>query len=207
MDRGASERLTADAFALCFQTHARVLWTVAAGVLGEPTEAEDVLQEAAAMALEKLEQFDPRTSFVAWMSAFVRNVALNQARKRERRATRPMDPAALPEGPPAGGSTCSNGHPPAARLPIDARGVLAIDQESFDDAVLAALRELSCEARSALLLRVVLDLSYREIATVLGMPEGTAMSHVHRSRLVLRELLSGAGTTRAAAGLSAEEAR
>src|SRR5262245_38843036 len=76
-------RLTADEFAARFQSEARVLWTVAAGVLGDAGEAEDVLQEAAMMALSRLDRFERDTSFLAWMAAFVRNVALNHLRKRQ----------------------------------------------------------------------------------------------------------------------------
>jgi DNA-directed RNA polymerase specialized sigma24 family protein len=41
-----------------------------------------------------------------------------------------------------------------------------------------------------LLLRTVEKLSYAEIAALMDMPEGTAMSHVHRSKMALRERLS-----------------
>jgi RNA polymerase sigma-70 factor (ECF subfamily) len=174
-------------FAILFQDHARVLWTVAAAVLGEASEADDVLQEAALLALPKVGSFDPRTSFVAWMSSFVRNVALNHARKRGRRGMRVVDAEEL------GGSGAAahlNGEAQRReRLPIDRRGELTLDQAAFDDRVQAALRALAPTARAALLLRTVLELSYGEISAVLAIPEGTAMSHVHRSRVALRHAL------------------
>ncbi|MBT8485493.1 MAG: RNA polymerase subunit sigma-70, partial [Phycisphaerae bacterium] len=74
-------RLTNDAFAEAFSTHARALWCVAAGILGHRDVVEDVLQEGALIALRKLDQFDPDTSFFAWMGRIVRYVALNQARR------------------------------------------------------------------------------------------------------------------------------
>lgn len=166
-----------------------MLWTVAAAVLGEVSEAEDVLQEAAVLALPKLGSFDPRTSFVAWMSSFVRNVALNYSRKRGRRATRVVDAEELGM---SGTAPMRNGHDLEVRrerLPIDRRGELALDQAAFDDRVQGALRTLSPDARAALLLRTVLELSYQEISAVLAIPEGTAMSHVHRSRVALRQAL------------------
>ena len=185
--RSPRARLTAEEFAALYQEAARILWTIAAGVLGDPTEAEDVLQEACVMALGKLEQFEPGTSFQAWMGRFVRNVALNQRRKRVRRSTEAVDPTVAgalerPAREPAGG--------PADGLPIEGSGALRADQAAFDDRVLAALQELAEEPRATLLLRTVLGLSYREIAATLEIPEGTAMSHVHRSREALRALLS-----------------
>ena len=183
--------LTADQFAERFQGSARVLWTVAAGVLGERSLAEDVLQEACVIALGKLEQFDPETSFTAWMGQVVRNVALNHARKHRRQATATVDPRVVGElvDDPADGR---GPHPaePDRGLPIDTRGELLADAGDFDDAILRALRGLEPSARACLLLRTVLGLEYREIAQALGLPEGTAMSHVHRSRQALRERLA-----------------
>ena len=55
---------------------------------------------------------------------------------------------------------------------------------------------MSETARSCLLLKTVMELEYREIAVLLDIAEGTAMSHVHRARNRMRELLGPrAGTT------------
>jgi RNA polymerase sigma-70 factor (ECF subfamily) len=187
--------LDQEAFARRLQAAAPVLWTIAAAVLGDRGKAEDVLQEAAVIALAKLDRFDPATSFAAWMGAIVRNVARNQARKDRRQATTPFPPellaarcdadAARAERPGAEGREA-----PAARLPVDARGELLADSGAFDDAVVAALRTLRPAARAALLLRTVQGLDYQEIALVLGIPPGTAMSHVHRAREALRRRLT-----------------
>ncbi len=187
-------RLSPEQFAAHFQETARLLWTIGAGVLGDPSEAEDVLQEACVMALGKLEHFEPGTNFAAWMGSFVRNVALNHLRKRVRRSTGTIAAGGgeLEEGVAPGGLRA----PPEALdaapfgLPIDERGSLREHQAAFDDRVLAALRELAEEARATLLLRTVLGLTYREIAAVLEIPEGTAMSHVHRAREALRGRLA-----------------
>jgi len=57
------------------------------------------------------------------------------------------------------------------------------------------LDALATEQRAALLLVGVEDLSYREAAEVLGIPEGTLMSRLHRGRRRLRALLDGATGT------------
>ena len=199
--RGQAAALSADEFASALDADRRVLWTIAAAVCGDPSEAEDVLQEAAVMALGKLEQYRPGTNFRAWIGRFVRNVALNDRRKRQRRGLFAMESRELGELGDAGASA----PPPAPhdvlagrsgagaldRSPINGRGELAPDAEAFDDRVLAALGELAPTQRSCLLLRSVLDLSYREIAAALEIPEGTAMSHVHRARTALRVELAG----------------
>lgn len=174
--------MTRDEFGQLFAQTSRKLWCIAAAVMGDRSRATDVVQEAVVVALGKLNEFDPSTSFAAWMGQIVRYTALNQARKRGREMPGLTDPAAM---------DASHGHAgsrPAS--PVDAGGGLRADQGAFDDEVQRALRHLEETARSCLLLKIVADLSYAEIARTLGIPEGTAMSHVHRARKAMRERLS-----------------
>jgi RNA polymerase sigma-70 factor (ECF subfamily) len=178
-------------FAAEYQRAYRVLWVVAAGVLGRSAGAEDVVQEAAALALRKLGQFEPGTHFAAWMAQMVRFVALNHLRKQTRTQAAPLDEndphAHAPHrARPQDGTA-------AGELHLGRRGELPAGQESFDDELTAGLTSLSETARACLLLRTIEDLDYEEIGRVLGIPEGTAMSHVHRSRMRLRERLTREG--------------
>lgn len=136
------------------------------------------------IALEKLDQFDPRTNFGAWMGRIVRFVALNHGRRRSNMVAAPLDPASLDR-------TASQARP--AGPPLDNRGQIHADQEHFDDRVMAALNMLDDTARACLLLRTLMNMPYREISLVLDIAEGTAMSHVHRARTALRERLSDFG--------------
>jgi RNA polymerase sigma-70 factor (ECF subfamily) len=187
-------RLSAAEFTARFQSGARVLWTLAAGLLGDAAEAEDVCQEAFLAAYSKRDAFDPATNFHAWMGRFIRNVAANELRKRARRKTATLDPLVLDEShvPAAGaaGSTDARRELSAARRELGDDGLE--DDGAFDDRLLGGLRELADVPRSCLLLRTLHELSYAEIAGLLEIPEGTAMSHVHRARLALRERLEQA---------------
>lgn len=162
-----ADPLGEDEFAARLEADRRRLWTIAAAILGSPHDADDVVQEASVIAMEKLDQFRRGTSFVAWMGQIVRYVALNQRRKRGRDRSVRLDPDGLTPARPGPGS----------------------DPE-FNSAVLEAMGDLDETARTCLLLRIVCDMSYREIASSLDIPEGTAMSHVHRSRKALRERLA-----------------
>lgn len=131
----------------------------------------------------KLQDFDSSTNFTAWMSQIVRFVALNEARGRQRRRTTLASPETL-----ASGAVQGNPHPS-----FDASLTSSFtpgDLEGFDDHVKASLMALDETARSCLILRVVHGMAYSEISKALSIPEGTAMSHVHRSRLALRDRLS-----------------
>lgn len=175
-----SDRLSLEGFAARFEASSRTLWCIAAGVLGRSDQADDVLQEAAIIAMTKLLQFDAGTSFTAWMGCIVRNVGLNHARRR-RQAAAAIDPHALEA------VVAQDQRGPAA--PLSGTGELDDARECFDDRVLAGLNTLDETARACLLLRTLLDMPYREISLALDIPQGTAMSHVHRARHQLRERL------------------
>ena len=171
--------LSRHGFAAELEACSRTLWCIAAAVLGNREHVNDVLQEAAMIAMAKLSQFDADTNFRAWMARIVRNVALNHARQL-RRTTVSVDPRTLES------VIADNGQGRPA--PVSGRGEL-LATEDFDDRVLAGLQTLDETARACLLLRTVLDMPYREIALALDIPQGTAMSHVHRARRELRQRL------------------
>jgi RNA polymerase sigma-70 factor, ECF subfamily len=175
------ERLTPEQFGQLFQACSRRLWCIAAAVVGDRSRASDVLQESAVIALGKLDEFDPHTSFHAWMGQIVRFTALNEGRRRQKERPQLADPVVMDEALP--GSVIATGR----TGPVDSKGALKSGQSEFDDQVTGALKILDETARSCLLLRTVLDLSYREIAETLSIPEGTALSHVHRARKAMRE--------------------
>jgi len=175
--------LTAAEFGTRFEAASRALWCIAVGVTGDRTRAEDLVQEAAMVALDKLGDFNPSTSFLAWMGQIVRFLALNERRKmiREREARNDdvfrsaVEPRRTMTDP---------------QSPISGKGELSPEQLAFDDDLAAAVSALDETARSCLLLRTVMSLTYREIGLALSIPEGTAMSHVHRARQTLRKQLT-----------------
>jgi RNA polymerase sigma-70 factor (ECF subfamily) len=149
-------------------------------MVGDRTQAEDIVQEAVLIAYQKLAEFSPGTNFTAWLVQFVRRVAANHVRKTTNRATHAADPQLLD-------MTQDSHVPPAeADSSVGERGQLSSDQRAFDDDTVRALKILTEEARCCLLLKVVQQLSYDEIAELLGIPAGTAMSHVHRAKKTMR---------------------
>ena len=178
--QGGSDQLTREAFvALYCQTYPR-LHLIATGIVGDRTQAEDIVQESAIIALDKLDQFKAGSSFGAWLAEIVRRNSLNYARKVRKRKTIVSDPHLLEET-----REVDDNHP--ATWPINSlTGSLSKEQSHFDDELLRALNGINPEARCCLLLRVVQNLTYAEISELLQIPEGTAMSHVHRSKRVLR---------------------
>jgi len=181
-------------FAIQFRAAFRTLWTIAAGIVNDAATAEDVVQEAALTALGKLHEFEPNTNFTAWMAKIVRFIALNQSR-RGRRQPASLDPAAMDDtlaGRTAAPAESGSAHPGEAGGSgfVDRLGRLNPERSPFDDRVMRALASVGEVARACLLLRTIEGLNYDEISQALEIPPGTAMSHVHRTRMLLRERLS-----------------
>ncbi len=173
-------------FSALFREAHRSAWLTAFGLTRDRTLADDVVQEAAIVAFGKFAEFERGTNFGAWLSRIVQFVARNANRSHRRRRGASLD--ATPLEPEAAAPRAE--HQESSML--SASFTLSKDQELFDDDVMAALGEVQETARACLLLRTVDGLEYSEIASLLGIPEGTAMSHVHRARQLLRARLSTA---------------
>ncbi len=172
---------TARTFAARCNNVQRRLACIAVGIVGDRDDADDIVQQSIAIAIEKNHEFESEAHFVGWLAGIVRNCALNYRRKLARRKTQPTDPVSL-------GSVETRF---SSESPVDREtGDLFPMQQSFDDHVQLALEQLSPKARSCLLLRTVEGLSYKEISELMDVPEGTAMNLVHRSKKTLRVHLS-----------------
>jgi RNA polymerase sigma-70 factor, ECF subfamily len=167
----APAALTREEFALMLVDARPKLWLIAAAVTGDRSIADDVVQEASIVALGKIGEFRRGTSFESWMGQIARNVALNSRRGRKRSVL------AL---------TKLRFQPVAIQASAASTGGVFVD-----DRLEAALNTLDPVARLCLVLRIVAGLPYETISAICDVPEGTAMSHVHRSRARLRTVLSG----------------
>jgi len=159
-------------------------WLIAAAVTGDRVEADDIVQEAALVALQKRSEFTPGTNFGAWMAQIVRLTALNHLKKLNRRNTVVSDPTKMDQIESSETMLAPNG-----LFGFTEDGRLIAHQTVFDDEISRALLNLGDVPRLCLLLRVVQQLSYDEIAESLQIPSGTVMSHVHRAKQSIREHL------------------
>ena len=143
------------------------------------------------IALGKLEQFDPASNFLAWMARIVRFVALNHGRRRASGSSS-VDPDVLERMPKTARADGGTASAPADML--NGMGELVQDQNVFDDHVLAALNVLQPEARSCLLLRVILNMPYRDIARTLDISLRTVHNDWAFARAWLYRALAGGGS-------------
>jgi len=142
----SEDPLDSSSFAALFEQNYSRLWVLAAAILGDRHSAEDIVQEAAIVALTRIQQFEPGTDFAAWMSTIVRLQALNWSRKRTRRALRNIDPATLDQRP---------NHRPPEEPSLDPVARISTDQMLFDDDLMHSLNSLAEIPRACLLLRTI----------------------------------------------------
>jgi RNA polymerase sigma-70 factor (ECF subfamily) len=167
---GRARRGDTRAFDALVSRHLGAAYAVALARVGEPSDAEDVCQDAFISALQRLDECRQPDRFGAWLLGIVRNRATDHHRYRAVRATLPLESAAQA--------------PDRASPERDlARGVLHED-------LLEALESLTVLQREVILLYDLEGWSHREVAEKLGISEGSARVHLHNGRKTLRALLS-----------------
>ncbi len=168
-DRGALEEI--------FRRHRLVAYRVAHRLLGHEADALDAVQEAFIKALTHLPSFQGRSSFKTWLLRVVRNAALDLGRQRGRREALAGPLAYRPTG-------AEEGEP----LVYEEPG-LALERADLRRQLQRALALLPTAQRETFVLHAEAELSYREVADVLGISIGTVMSRLHYARQKLRALL------------------
>lgn len=159
-------------FEATISPHLGAAYNLALWMTRNPADAEDIVQDAFLRAFAAFESFrgaEPK----AWLLAIVRNTTLTWL-KRSKGSQMAFEELAEHENPrePSPG--------PEAQL------LTSCDREQ----VRKALQQLPPDFREALVLRELEGLSYREIATLAGVPLGTVMSRLSRGREWLKRLLT-----------------
>ncbi|CAM2193208.1 RNA polymerase sigma-70 factor, ECF subfamily [Paraburkholderia kururiensis] len=162
--------------------HLDAAYNLARWLCGNPSDAEDVVQEACVRAFRFFDTFHG-DSARPWLLTIVRRTWYTEWRRR----------ANTHEVAPFDDNDGNDGE-----IALDGWSVGGLDPEALlireEDArrVHAALEQLPPEFREVLVLREMEDLSYREIAAIADLPVGTVMSRLARARRKLAALLGGA---------------
>jgi RNA polymerase sigma-70 factor (ECF subfamily) len=164
------------AFAEFYDRHSTLMFSVAAKILNDAGEAEDVLQETFVQIWEKAAKFDPKLGKAAsWAAILARNRAIDRIRASQRRSR-------LAE---AAGAA----HAIAAEVSESANETLyGHDKAKF---VHSAIVELPEEQRQAIELAYFSGLTQDEISKKLNTPLGTIKARIRRGLLKLRDQLEG----------------
>ncbi len=157
----------------------RAAYVFALQITGTPETARDVAQDGVLRFFQHLDRFDADRPIDPWLYQIVRNRARDLMRRERVRRHESLD------------AWLEQGHPEAADPSADP----AADAERHDlqRQIWRAISRLPEAHREIFVLRDYHDLSYREIAEVLAIPQGTVMSRLHAARKGLREILIDEG--------------
>lgn len=136
--------------------------------LNDPSEASDILHEVFLEIWRNAGRYDGRVTVKTWTFGIAYRRAIDLYRKRARMVVTEDFDHVVDEGPSA------------------ERSVLAAEHGAY---VRACLEKLKPEYRSAVELTFFENMSYREIAEVTGVPEGTAKSRLYYAKKLLRHCL------------------
>jgi RNA polymerase sigma factor (sigma-70 family) len=169
------------AFGELADRHAPRLSALAARLLGDAVEAEDLTQETLLQAYLGLDRLRDAERFSSWSYGIALNLAKMRLRSRRNGALPEVDATRL-----------------AALVAADPSPAEIVEARELWSLVESALDVLPAEQRRAVLLHYVDGLSCEEIAALLGEPAGTVRVRLHRARARLRDRLSSLAPRREA---------
>jgi RNA polymerase sigma-70 factor (ECF subfamily) len=155
----------------------RPVISLIARMTGDRALAEDLAQETFVKAFRHLDAFDPARRLSSWLFRIAHNTTIDALR---RLTPEIVDLDAFPAGD-------ARGDPAAPPVPD------GIEQAALGAALDRAMRALRPGYRAAIALRYDQDLPFDEIGRILGVPEVTARTYVHRARKELARSLAAIG--------------
>ena len=162
-----------DALGEVYDRHASAAMAVALRIVADREGAEDLVHDAFVAIWQKIDRFDPaRGSLRSWIVTIVRNRAIDRLR-----GTRPS----IEIGEADERSLLRSGPNPTWESAMARLGSIQLR---------AALDELPTEQRQAIELAYFGGRTYREIATLTGVPLGTANGRLRLALARLRDRLS-----------------
>jgi len=148
----------------------------ALGLTADPDEADDLVQAACERALRKQHQWQPGTRLDSWMYRIIQTLRIDGLRRDKHKPTS-IEAMELPEQ-------------------ADGQSEGRAEREDLLTKAAAMIEALPDEQRAVMLLVVVEEKPYAEVAELLGVPKGTVMSRLFRARSRLQALLQERGELR-----------
>ncbi len=160
-----------------------VMYNFSFSLTHNKNNAEDLVQEALLKALKNYKQFRKGTNLKAWLFTIIRNSYINWYRKQQRGPTEVDFNDVAPLVPAK--EDFSEHH----NLTVESLKKIDELEDNLEDKVKNALEDLPEQFKQILLLAIIENLSYKEIAEILDIPVGTVMSRLFRARKQMYEKL------------------
>src|SRR5579862_2843974 len=167
------------AFATLVRRHQTALFNFALRHVGAQAVAEEVVQDAFVRVVQNAADFKHEARFTTWVYTILRNLCIDQLRRRALRRHPSLDERASRRGDEEGPTLLEQTADSRASVEREATGT------ELKERIARAVETLPDEQREVFLLREVSNLPFKEIATVTGVPENTVKS---RMRYALERL-------------------
>jgi RNA polymerase sigma-70 factor (ECF subfamily) len=165
------------AFEILLGRHRKSVYNFILRFVGDKETAEDLLQETFMRVIKGADAYKRQAKFTTWLYTIARNLCVDQTRRRKHRRHASLD-APMDSSEDAG-----------SLMDVIASNEIASDRKSVNKELFAtmqrAIAALSEEQREVFLMREFLDLPFKQIAEVVGVPENTVKS---RMRYALEKL-------------------
>ncbi len=164
------------AFEILLQRHRQSVYEFVLRSVGffNAAQAEDLTQETFLRVVKQAATYEPRSKFTTWLFTLARNLCIDASRRRKHRKAQSLD---APD---------EEGH---SLLERTSDGGMAVDRQAVSSELRTrlerAIAELPEDQREVFLMRESADLSFKEIADVIGISENTVKS---RMRYALEKL-------------------
>jgi RNA polymerase sigma-70 factor (ECF subfamily) len=165
------------AFEELVERHQRLVTGTVARMLGNNSEVEDIAQQVFVRVWKSAKRYVPRAKFTTWLLKITRNLVFNELRRRSRHSQLPLHVESEEEERPIRDERATA--PDASLL-----------EQELQSAIETAIAQLPETQRMAVALRRYNELSYEEIAAVLGQSVPAVKSLLFRARSELRIRLS-----------------
>ncbi len=170
------------AFRSLFERYSRRAYSLAFGVVRNPDDALDVVQDAFIKAHRHLDKFEGQASFYTWLYRIVMNLAIDHLRKNRRHKVVDFADGNLDEG--------ALGEESLIPRIVGGNPGRALMDKEIRDRVAVALDELSANHRAVLVMRELEGLSYEEMAQAMECSKGTIMSRLFHARRNMQKRLA-----------------
>jgi len=162
------------AFELLLARHQRSVYNLAIRFLGDPDEAEDIMQNTFIRVFRASQTYTPEAKFTTWLYTIVKNLCFNVLRSRRSSEIISMDSEYLPE------------LPAKTEDPIE-----RISRSQIRETVIRAVNSLPENMKMAVILSKYHGLQYDEIAAIMGCTVNAVKLRVHRAKIILAKELKG----------------
>lgn len=152
-----------EAYGLIVKRYMHSAYYIALGFVHNQQDALDVSQDAFIKAFRKIKMFDTHMPFFPWFYRLMKNLCIDHLKRKRRMSEVPLEDTKV----------------------IDE----ARDDREMREALWKGIRELPFDQREVIILRYFRQMSYAEIAELIGRPIGTVMSSLYYAKKKLKGIL------------------